>query len=101
LVDMFFIDKDLRFSLSRGLVQSFGIVARSVWKTLSAKQAFIALGLTAGNKRALIRRRRTRAVVPYSAETALGSLRSVGRSSLMAAALHPFMLRERGSFWRE
>jgi len=33
-------------------MKAFGIVPRFVGKTLSGKKAFIALGLTAGNKRA-------------------------------------------------
>jgi hypothetical protein len=43
-----------------------GIVPRFVGKTPLGEKAFIALGLTAGNKTAAIRRRRTRAVVLYS-----------------------------------
>jgi len=43
--------------------QLFGIVPRFLGKRLSGKKAFIALGLTAGNKTTAIRQRRTRAVV--------------------------------------
>jgi hypothetical protein len=65
--------------------QKVGIVPRFVGKTPSGKKAFIALGLTAGSKTAAIRRRRTRAVVLQSTETALGSHACVALSSVPAS----------------
>jgi len=54
----------------------FGVVSRFVGKRLSGKKAFIALGLTAGNKTAGIHRRRTRAAVLVADK----ALNAIGRS---------------------